>query len=110
MEITKQNVDQVIEDFGIKKGELLKSLLKDIDEFNDMAATQLKLVLCIIDVHEENDEVPDYYGEFKLFVRKHDETEMEEYLEPITLESTIEEIDTALCSLISYFEELQDVE
>lgn len=119
MIVTKENINS-IEFVGIDRRErsrgLLCSLIDDVDEFNELVghpSTEKSFVwepvllykICIIwqDWHDEYSpeslECPDYYGLFKICLLP----DNSENPVPFSEHLTLEELDSHLCTLVSYF-------
>ena len=111
LEITYQNVDKVIEDFDVKKADVLRTLLDDVYETNKRKCVHVPIAIGVVDEHTDSDEYPDMYGSFKIYAKIPTGStgcSVEYTYEPLSLEGGIDDIDTGLCPIVSYFEALED--
>ena len=124
MIVTKDSISKV--DISERDKRLLENLLKDVDEFNERIGYPEdnerqfiymeklpRIWISWQDYHDdhspENLEAPDYYGSFRICISPKDvfpDTE-DQYI-PISTELSIDELDTSLCSLVSYFSDLAE--
>jgi len=124
MIVTRDNLDKV--DIPEKDKSLLESLLKDIDEFNELIGYPEdndrrfiymeklpRIWISWQDYHNEyspeNLEAPDYYGCFRICISPKDVfSDVDDQYIPISPELTIDELDTSLCTLVCYFSDLKE--
>ena len=110
-EITYQNIDEIIERFSIKEHGRLRSLLDDVYSTNKLKCVPIAIAIGIVDCHTDSDECPDMYGFYKIYAKTVSSSAGEKVTydyEPLSLECDIDELDTALCTITSYFDFLNE--
>jgi hypothetical protein len=123
MIVAYNNIDKV-ETLNEREKNLLLSLLKDVDEFNELVGHPLteksfvwnsnfyKICITWQDWHDEyspeNLEAQDYYGVFRICLMP-DEKDPS-ILVNFSTEMTIDELDTNLCTLVGYFADSREYE
>ena len=78
---------------------LLGSLIKDVNDDNERGLYPKKLEIHVQDWHDDNEELPDYYGTFYIM--------WEGQCESIHSELDLETLDDVLCAIHFAFENLQ---
>lgn len=79
---------------------LLESLIKDVNDDNEIGLYPKKLEIHVQDWHDENEEYPDFYGTFYIM--------WEGQSESIQSELDLKTLDNVLCGIHFAFENLQN--
>ena len=123
MIVAYDNIDKV-ETLNEREKNLLLSLLKDVDEFNELVGHPMtgksfvwtnnfyKICITWQDWHDEyspeNLEAQDYYGVFRICLMP-DEKDPSNLVN-FSTELTLDELDTNLCTLVGYFSDSKEYE